>query len=133
MAGQKVQHILSVFLAEQGHDVPAQEALHAETRLEWERLADLAIRTAPESKRTEVAQAIKYALDLPENGGPGLAADYLLRRVAHPLQPGQFLYRAYRVYKLRDPEFIELVSPDVETLKRRVVGSHVVRNFFVEY
>ena len=133
MTHAKIQKILHAHLATNGCWQPANEAQLSTTRMEWERFADLAIRTAPESRRTEVAQAVKLALDARENGGPGVAADYILRKAAHPMQDGYFLWRAFRITENPAiPVFMGLVSDDLESLKRRVVGCCVVRNFVVE-
>jgi hypothetical protein len=117
-------------LASQGEHGWAQEALISRDRQVWQRLADLAIRTAPEHNRTHVAQVVKLALDNPANGGSGDAQDFAV--LPEPNQAtGEMWYRGYRC-----PEGVGPGKPHHDTglfwrypeqVARRIVGLYVAR------
>lgn len=126
-----IQETLAAFLAAHGfHLSTIAEAHDSTTRLQWEALADKAIRSAPEHNRTHVAHTLKLALDNPDNGGPGVAQDFaILPEVNHAL--GETWYRAYRC-----PEGTGPGKPHFDTgmcwrypeqVARRIVGLYVAR------
>ena len=126
-----IQQIIAAFLAAQGQHKEAAEVLASDNRGTWLRLGEHAIRTAPEYNRTHVAHSIRYALDRPENGGGGTAADFILKPEAHPMLEGVTLYRAWRINDDRTLADTGFVSEDTEALKRRVVGLYAVRAIVV--
>jgi hypothetical protein len=122
-----IREKLTAFLAAQGQHDAAQRALISDTRNDWEGLADIAIRTAPEWNRTHVAHTLKLALDDPANGGAGVAEDFELRAEPHPFLSGaQPIWRAYHVTTGAYTGLLALYRDQIE---RRVIGSYVVRNF----
>jgi hypothetical protein len=122
----KIQEILAAFLSAQGQHEAAKEALVSGHRNEWVRLGEEAIRTAPEHNRTHVAHSVKYALDSPSTGGPGIAEDFIIKPEPHPFKT-ETLYRAWRIETNRKLTDMELVSPDPDILERRLVALFVVR------
>lgn len=124
----KIQETLGAFLSAHGKHELAAEAFESTDRNTWVKLADEAIRSAPEFNRTHTAQVIKLALDAPENGGPGEAEDFVIRTEENPVLAGIPIYRAYKSGTM---EYCGLASNDKEKLARRLVGMYVVRN--IEY
>lgn len=123
-----IQETLAAFLSAHGQHALAQQALQSAHRLDWVRLGDEAIRSAPEYNRTHVAHTIKLALDAPENGGGNSALDFEMRPEPHVEQPGITMYRAWVLP--RDSSVAEdagLACADPETLKRRIVGLYTAR------
>jgi hypothetical protein len=128
----RIQETIAAFLSAQSQHEAAKEALVSGHRNEWVKLGEEAIRTAPEHNRTHVAHSIKYALDSPQWGGPGLAEDFLIKPEPHPFKP-ETLYRAWKVNtNPRALVDMELVSPDPEILKRRLIAMYVVRAVIVQ-
>lgn len=136
----KIQDILGAFLSAHGKHDLAAEAFASTARLEWEKLVDDCIRTAPEAERTHVAHTVKLALDAPANGGPGHAQDFEIRREPRRLplvlgaiavDDGAPMYRAYMMAKLGGATDAGLASEDIEKLKRRIVGLYVAREIKV--
>ena len=125
----KIQEIIAAFLASQGQHKQAEEALAATDRRDWQRLVDETIRTAPETNRTRVARALKLTMDRPANGGPGMAADFVIKAEPHPMQAGKVYYRAWRVPHIVPAPLVDtgFVSDDLDALERRIVGMYVVR------
>lgn len=124
---QTIQHILGAFLSAQGQHELARQAFESDNRLDWVRLGDEAIRSAPEYNRTHVAHVVKLALDSPDCGGPNLADDFELRKENDPLTTLP-VYRAYRLRPGVLPEYMGLASREIDKLERRVVGMYVARN-----
>lgn len=125
----KIQETIAAFLASQGQHKEAEEVLASNSRGTWVRLGDHAIRTAPETNRTHVAHVIQLALDTPENGGAGMACDFVIKAEAHPVQAGVIQYRAWlvKVQGTRELHDAGLVAPEVATLERRIVGLYIAR------
>lgn len=118
-----IQEILGSYLSASGQHELAAQAFHATTRNDFLRLGDAAIGNCPESERTNVAWRVRLELDKPEHGGPGHAEDFEIRKEQNPVTPALTLYKAYRT----NGEYVNLCSPEIGPLVRRVVGMYVAR------
>lgn len=123
MTVNTIQGILGAFLSAHGKHDLATQAFESTDRKDWLRLGDEAMRSAPEHNRTHVAHIVKLALDSPANGGPGEAQDFEIRRIPHPLNAEQFIFKAY----FADGKEAGFSHHDVGPVARRLVGMYVVR------
>jgi hypothetical protein len=122
-----IQQVLGAFLSSHGQHEAAAQAFEATDRVELNRLAEIAMRTAPAWNKTDACRVIKLAMDEPAMGGPGNAQDFEIRKEAHPFKANEFLYRAY-VLKAEGPVDVGMVAPEIETIITRLVGAFIVRN-----
>ena len=124
---KQAAEVIAVLLASQGQHDDAQAAFACTDRDVLIALGNNAIRTAPEHNRTHVAQVVKLALDNPENGGPGVAADFVSKpEINHGT--GETWYRAYRKESHSDVD-LGLIGRTQAQILRRVVGLYVVRGW----
>ena len=129
----KAAETIAVLLASQGQHNDAQEAYACTSvadraKLVW--LGNTAIRFAPEHNRTHVAQVVKLALDAPEAGGPGVAADFVVAP-EHQSINNELWYRGYRVLKGDGRVDLGLLARTPAEVARRIVGLYTVRSMKV--
>lgn len=133
MTTQRIQEILGAFLSAHGKHELATQAYAATSRLDWIRLGDDAIRSAPKEERVHVAQSVKLALDSPDIGGHGMALDFEIRPEPHVEQPNLVMYRAWMLPKDGGPAVdAGLAHQSTECIRQRIVGMHVARTITIK-